>query len=787
MSDDDRSDTGQEEPTGPQNKESGEEQEQQGSIDVAEKEPESGEEERRGENEPASHQPVSEEPDAPLINIQKVTEVKGHRRIGANKPRSTSHIVTSAMSSPSTATAASGKRTAVLSNEARREMAKQAKAAKDERRAMLDARHKYLITKLGHATSMAEAEVEEVLISDDKFSLIEEFFTPNGSKRLLFFYQEVKSRHSTHLSWSDAASAVMGQKKLFVTTGSAEGLVGMCLFFLRTTEKGITTANVSQEVNFGMLDCCSGNILQSLEKLVSQVMLPALKSQENWGAVKDGLKSVQIQDFLISVDKFVSSLSSAWQNIEGKFQLLPMEIEHNLDNLLGPSDYITAAGNSELVETLEGVTVRWVQQIEQVLTESEQMRKEVDDIGPSGELEHWKSRLATFNSLLDEIKSPQVKKVLGVLQVAKSKTLRRWKDLDGNITNAANEAKDNVKYLYTLEKFFSPLGKCTPTSILEHIPRLMNSIRMIYSISQYYNTSERMTSLFVKITNQMISTCKAYLCQGVTKIWDHDRQELLKRIKECIQLNEEYQLCFQHVREKLHENPNDKQFEFSENYIFGKFDTFCKRLEKIADITSTMESLSALQHLKIEGIEKIYVRYTTIVTSTKNKAYNVLDHRRLETERMLDLLLIFENVTGSQLDLMEKYMTVLQHYSRDLELVRKLYQKQRENPPTPRNMPPVPEMKKIIRSYNKMAAVLLEYELLYQRGWCRVVEVGRHALNASLLVRQPETKQLFVNLDPQVPELLHEARYMHRMGYQVPEVILNMCSNEAHLKGLHVQ
>lgn len=29
----------------------------------------------------------------------------------------------------------------------------------------------------------------------------------------------------------------------------------------------------------------------------------------------------------------------------------------------------------------------------------------------------------------------------------------------------ANEAKDNVKYLYTLDKFFGPLGKCTPVKI----------------------------------------------------------------------------------------------------------------------------------------------------------------------------------------------------------------------------------------------------------------------------------------------------------------------------------
>ncbi|NWU99457.1 DYH5 protein, partial [Upupa epops] len=134
-----------------------------------------------------------------------------------------------------------------------------------------------------------------------------------------------------------------------------------------------------------------------------------------------------------------------------------------------------------------------------ILAENDQLRKEADDLGPRAELDYWKKRLSKFNYLTDELKSPDVTAVLGVLTAAKSKLLKNWRVLDSRITDAVNEAKDNVKYLYSLEKYYHPLYNSDPVSMVDAIPGLINAIKMIQSISQYYNTSEKISSLFVKV------------------------------------------------------------------------------------------------------------------------------------------------------------------------------------------------------------------------------------------------------------------------------------------------
>ncbi|KAM9353789.1 dynein axonemal heavy chain 5 isoform 2-T2 [Symphorus nematophorus] len=734
--------------------------------------------------------------------------------------------------------------------ESLKEMQQKLKEEREAKRAQLDGRHDYILSIVASCLGLEKADVEDAVLEGNQIDRVEQFFVAEGLPHLMFYYQDTEPVEAA-MAGAAAASAPSQlvalqpgrskKPKVFVTDGRDVALTGVCVFFTRAnSSKTITSENIHRDVNFNMLDTTEVGLLKSVEQLLSEIFIPTLrKMNHGWGETASPQAQAVKQDFISSLESFVSVLAGAQESLQEKVTLKECDT-FDLRVLKGPSDYMAAANSTETTEKIEACMKVWIKQIEQVLAESDQLRKEADDLGPRAELDHWKKRMSRFNYLLDQLKSPDVRAVLGVLLMAKSKLIKSWRELDTRITDAANEAKDNVKYLYSLEKFCDPLYNSDPVSMVDAIPGLINAIRMIHSISRYYNTSEKITSLFVKVTNQMITACKAYITNNTcNSIWDQPQQAVVDKIKAAIHLNQEYQRYFHKTKEKLEQTPSERQFDFSEMYIFGKFDTFQRRLNKILEMFSTISTYSALQDSKIEGLETMATRFQTaemqgkweaIVLNMKKKHYSFLDQRKTDfdvdyeefckstselhnqlksfmdctfekiqnTERALSVLKIFERLGIPDLGIDEKYQRILQNYGRDIEMVSRIYVKQKLDPPIGRDMPPVSgrimwarqlysriqgpmdlfqqhpgvlstaEAKRIIRNFNRVARVLLEFEMLYHHSWMKQMEDARVGLQASLLVRSPETGELFVNFDPEILTQIREANCMTRMNLEIP-------------------
>jgi hypothetical protein len=64
-------------------------------------------------------------------------------------------------------------------------------------------------------------------------------------------------------------------------------------------------------------------------------------------------------------------------------------------------------------------------------------------------------------------------------------------------------------------------------------------------------------------------------------------------------------------------------------YIFGKFEAFCKRIQKVVDMFNVIEKFSKLEALGIEGMDMIVKKFLSIMNQMQRKPYDILDHRKM--------------------------------------------------------------------------------------------------------------------------------------------------------------
>ena len=569
-----------------------------------------------------------------------------------------------------------------------------------------DTRHAFIVNKLSESYGEDVKNVEVALLRNK--AEVDSFFEPNGPPKLIWFYQSPQDDGSGEPS--------SGEKRLFLTTGDVDGLDNKAVYFIRNNAKGVAEKSVEQDVSCGEIQ---GGMLETLRTVLTDVFLPIFKEQQDWGKSAES----ETAEFLDGATKFGNMLSEVVNNLQGGVELKKPEKRY-ADLKLKPNTFNKLAQDPEATAHFEAILEDWCVQTEKLLEEDDSSYSLADESGPDTEIEFWRNRMAKLNSVMEQLKLKECKMVLGVSMAARFKSSRQWKAIDVKVTDATNEAKDNVKYLNTLEKSLEPLYKGTPHNIIEALPTLMNNIKMMHTIARYYNTVERMTNLFCKITNQMITNSKAFiLSQG--KIWDQDKAKLIKNLEVVLKVNVSYQEQYKITRDRLMSQPRGKQFDFNDRQIFGKFDLFCKRISKLIDLFTTIEQFSTLaEHKHIDGLEGIIRRFSEIAEDFKRLPYDLLEYTRnqfdrdllefnvniheLETELQDFINISFDKATSTEAalnllrqfqsilqreslraDLNEKYMLIFQNYGTDLDTIQQIYEKQKTSPPLVRNAPPV--------------------------------------------------------------------------------------------------
>ncbi len=91
----------------------------------------------------------------------------------------------------------------------------------------------------------------------------------------------------------------------------------------------------------------------------------------------------------------------------------------------------------------------------------------------------------------------------------------------------------------------------------------------------------------------------------------------------------------------------------------------------------------------------------------------------------------------------------------------------------------LPETRRMIRGYNHLAQVLVEYELIQLRQWKQKLIRAKQSMLSSILVRHG--LNLLVNFDPNIIEFLWEVQVLHGMSIEIPSEAVVLYSKKANI------
>ena len=395
----------------------------------------------------------------------------------------------------------------------------------------------------------------------------------------------------------------------------------------------------------------------------------------------DGSDAVR-NEFSVNMQKFASQLQHAIQQVSGKVQLPmpPVEIldaktEALLRSITDESEHSRlkqlalerASSNESIITPLEAALEDWVTIMANVM--DQESRKKPIGEGPMAEITFWRDRNAALSALYEQLNMERVKDMIKVMELAVNvNAMDLFKKHLQDLLKLYTEAKDNVKFLTTLERHFKNLASGNLTTIFETIPSMMNSLRMVWIISRHYNKDPRMFPLMERIAKEIankvakdiniMTLMKPFHClvEGSSStaangaggaagananskdktVGDNAAtpEDVIRTIQKGKDVLDIWYTAYMSVRTKIEESGTDRRWEFNRNKLFDHTQYMSKICENLLDVAETLDQFRKFlgPELKAvtgdpQGIDEVLTRVQSLITPLEYLPYNIFDAR----------------------------------------------------------------------------------------------------------------------------------------------------------------
>ncbi|KAF0978551.1 hypothetical protein FDP41_002371 [Naegleria fowleri] len=388
-------------------------------------------------------------------------------------------------------------------------------------------------------------------------------------------------------------------------------------------------------------------------------------------------------------------------------------------------DIENARNQKDLVQRLEAALMHWTTQIKEVVSEKDSYGEHGDNARPLSEIEYWRSRADDLINIKKQIQREDVQKIVTVL--SGSSYLTTFEKLSTEIQKGSDEALDNLKFLRALQEPCERLASCEPSQIIDIVPEILWTVQLINANSNSYNTSERISGLLKKISNEIIHICTGKI--SLTNIFNGNVEKCMETLHQSIRAGEFWKrLCL--------DESDVEGFNYDKSSVFSEIDAFVVRCGELLEVceaqlqfgcfsVSTDNSTNGLPNFGgtrgpeiTKSLVDIRISFQKLINDLSNLKYPILDVKSTnwhddykkfkngikDLETMMNTIIsnAFETVTDIQngIELLEAFSYLAKRESirrsidsktqliclkfiKELEDVQKIFELNRKNPPIP--------------------------------------------------------------------------------------------------------
>eukprot|EP00398_MALV-I-01_sp_L67-1_P000765 gene765-501_t len=628
---------------------------------------------------------------------------------------------------------------------------------------MADPRIEWLGTKVVEILEVEKGLWDDLVKSNEAFSNdAKDFFEKGQQKQTLFIYNAVQvETHEEEVfepnpAYDAPAGGEDGAKHMtepnptpkairkVVTTHSEKSVLTYSIgsfeqpgdtaacWFTRNSDAKITDASaMAASLSTG---CLNGRFLLDLKVLLQNLVMPMLDTEGPSGAdASDGQKSKSavglsasnVEEISAASSRFLVHVSQAANQVYGNVNIKLPPID--LDDLNDPHK------KNQLVSLLLQHMEEWSGIIRNILEDESKRQRTTSH--PMAEIEFWRDRSSKVSTLYEQLQLPAVQKAVNALNsmtITSSDAERitsHFHEQYGELSRMHVEAKDNVKFLTTLERHFKNLHSGSMNTIVETLPSLLNAIRMVWIISRYFNTDEYMEPLMKRIADQVADKVEETI--NVQTIFDYEPQKAMQIISDGKAALDKWKTTYMDTRDRIEESGTDHRWEFDRPKLFKKteymskichdlyeiahvLDQFYKflgpelkeftgdshgidqLLDSVRSLTSGFKTIPQVFEDRFRNTwDTFFANFKEQVEKIEKKATAFLDksfQKLRRAEGAFQLLRKFKNIESRDKinkKMNEKFVDILTQYNHEVCRMRALFKKGVEMPPISKNSPPV--------------------------------------------------------------------------------------------------